>query len=407
MSTSWQPYNADQLLDAVKLAIAEGQSLNIKGQGSKQGFGRPIIATQILDISGLKGITAYEPSELFMTANVATTIAEIKTTLKQNNQQLAFEPPNMGVLYGVNEAYGDIGSIGGAIACNLAGPRRIQVGAARDHFLGFCAVSGRGEVFKSGGTVVKNVTGFDLSKLLAGSFGTLAVMSRVTFKVMPAPEKIRTILCFGVKDNQAIKILAAALGSSNEVSGAAYLPALAASRSNVNYISGAGTGVAAIRIEGPKSSVEHRSKALINQIEKFGQTDELHTQNSNLLWKEISDVGVLLGDGQVWRLSVPPMNGAKIVKNILSSIKANVFYDWGGGLIWLETNNSNISAGIIREAIKLGGGHATLIRAEASVREKVSVFEPQSDVLSNLTARIKKGFDPKSILNPGRLYKGV
>ena len=148
MSTSWQPYNADQLLDAVKLAIAEGQSLNIKGQGSKQGFGRPIIATQILDISGLKGITAYEPSELFMTANVATTIAEIKTTLKQNNQQLAFEPPNMGVLYGVNEAYGDIGSIGGAIACNLAGPRRIQVGAARDHFLGFCAVSGRGEVFK-------------------------------------------------------------------------------------------------------------------------------------------------------------------------------------------------------------------------------------------------------------------
>ena len=407
MSKSWQPENADQLLDAIKLAVAEGQSLNIRGQGSKQDFGRPIIASKILDISGLKGITAYEPRELFMTANVATTIAEIKSVLRQNNQHLAFEPPNMGVLYGVNEDSKDGGTIGGAIACNLAGPRRIQVGAARDHFLGFCAVSGRGEVFKSGGTVVKNVTGFDLSKLLAGSFGTLAVMNQVTFKVMPAAEKSRTILCFGVKDGQVMKALAAALGSSNEVSGAAYLPASSVSRSSVRYISDMGIGVTAIRVEGPKRSVEHRCQALKNLIGKFGQIDELHTQNSNLLWKEISDVGGLLGNGQIWRLSVPPMDGTSIVKHILDSINANVFYDWGGGLIWLETKDSKISHEIVREAIKSSGGHATLVRAEPNLRKNVPVFEPQSIALSNLTVRIKKGFDPNGILNPGRLYEGV
>ena len=406
MNNSWQPENADQLLDAIRLAVAEGQSLNVRGQGSKQGFGRPIITSQNLDICGLKGITAYEPSELFMTANVATTIAEIKAVLRQNNQQLAFEPPNMEVLYR-NDEGGDSGSIGGSIACNLAGPRRIQVGAARDHFLGFSAVSGRGEIFKSGGTVVKNVTGFDLSKLLAGSFGTLAVMSQVTFKVMPAAEKTRTILCLGLEDSQAINILAAALGSFNEVSAAAHLPSYAASRSRVKQVSDLGVGVTAIRVEGPLGSVEHRCKAITNLISEFGQIDELHSHNSNLLWREVSDVGMLLGDGQVWRLSVPPMDGANTVKKILSSINANIFYDWGGGLIWLSSEDPKISAKIVREAIKPGGGHATLIRAESSIRGEALVFEPQSDALNNLTVRIKKGFDPNKILNPGRLYKGV
>ena len=407
MSKSWRPENVDQLLEAVSWAVAKGQSLNIRGRGTKQKFGRPIFASHNLDLSGLKGIATYEPRELFMTADVATSIAEIKATLRQNNQQLAFEPPDMGVLLGSEEDRDENGSIGGAIACNLAGPRRIQVGAARDHFLGFNAVSGRGEVFKSGGTVVKNVTGFDLSKLLAGSFGTLAVMSRVTFKVMPVAEKIRTVLCFGLDDVQAVKVLAMALGSSNEVSAAAHLPYPIASRSKIQYLLNSGTGVTAIRVEGPSKSVEHRCKSLRGLSSKFGATEELHSHNSTLLWREIANVGELLGDGQVWRLSVPPMDSAGIVRNILNSVKANVLYDWGGGLVWLAIEDTEINTEIIRGAIKTSGGHATLVRAKPSIRQRVPVFEPLSGALSELTLRIKNGFDPNKVLNPGRLYEGV
>lgn len=403
MSKSWKPENIKQLLDAVKWAVEKGESFNVHGRGSKQGFGRPVQAGQDLDVGGLRGITAYEPHELFMTANAATPIAEIKAALSQQNQQLAFEPPDMGVLYGSKGG----GSIGGAIACNLAGPRRIQVGAARDHFLGFHAVSGRGEVFKSGGTVIKNVTGFDLSKLLAGSFGTLAVMNRVTFKVMPTAVKVRTVLCLGLDDDQAVKILAMALGSSNEVSAAAHLPVPAASRSGVTYVSGVGAAVTVIRVEGPGMSVEHRCKALRELLSNFGETDELHSQNSRVLWREIGDVGALLGDGQVWRLSVPPMDGVGVVKTILAATEAQVFYDWGGGLVWLALETSDVGDKIVRGAVEPTGGHATLIRAASSVRKIVPVFEPQSNALSELTVRIKRGFDPKGALNPGRLYEGV
>jgi glycolate oxidase FAD binding subunit len=407
MSKSWKPENIQQLLDAVKWAVAKGESFNVQGRGSKQGFGRPVQAGQDLDVGGLRGITAYEPHELFMTANAATPIAEIKAALSQHKQQLAFEPPDMGVLYGSKEGSGEDGSIGGAIACNLAGPRRIQAGAARDHFLGFNAVSGRGEVFKSGGTVIKNVTGFDLSKLLAGSFGTLAVMNRVTFKVMPAAEKVRTVLCLGLDDSQAVKILAMALGSSNEVSAAAHLPVSAASRSGVNYVSGVGAAVTVIRVEGPGMSVEHRCKALRELLSNFGVTDELHSQNSYVLWKEIGNVGALLGDGQVWRLSVPPMDGVGVVKTILDATEAQVFYDWGGGLVWLALETSDVCDEIVRGAVEPTGGHATLVRAASSVRKIVPVFKPLSHALNELTVRVKRAFDPKGALNPGRLYEGL
>ena len=407
MSRIWKPKNAEQLLEAVQWAVKEEQSFNVLGRGSKQNFGRSVQTDQDLDLSGLNEIIAYEPRELFMTANAATPVSDIKTVLRQNNQQLAFEPPDMGVLYGSEVNGEENGSIGGAIACNLAGPRRIQAGAARDHFLGFNAVSGRGEVFKSGGTVVKNVTGFDLSKLLAGSFGTLAVMCQVTFKVMPRAERVRTVLCLGLSDNEAVKALAAALGSSNEVSAAAHLPTQAAYQSSVRYVSSAGKAVTAVRIEGTGVSVEHRCKALRYLLSKFAQTEELHSHNSCLFWKEVGNVGALLGIGQVWRLSVPPMDGVKAVETVLAVTDAQVFYDWGGGLVWLSIKNFDNCDELVRGAIKSTGGHATLVRATNSVREKVPVFEPQSSILSELTARVKKGFDPKCVFNPGRLYKGV
>ncbi|MBC8337611.1 MAG: FAD-binding protein [Alphaproteobacteria bacterium] len=418
MTDTLKPENADQLFDALQWAAAEGQSFDVRGHGSKLDFGRPMQAALGLDLSGLNAITAYEPSELYMTALAATPIADIKAALRQNNQQMAFEPPDMGMLYGGEQGGG---SIGGAIACNLAGPRRVQVGAARDHFLGFHAVSGRGEVFKSGGTVVKNVTGFDLSKLLAGSFGTLAVMSHVTFKVMPAAEKTRTVLVPGLSDDQAMNAMAAAMGSSNDVSGAAHLPASAAARSGVSYVSGAGVAVTALRVEGPGPSVEHRCRALTALLNEFGEIEELHSKNSADLWQEIGDAGVFMegdaaagdsGTDQIWRLSVPPMDGAGVVERILGETGAEtggrVFYDWGGGLVWLGLKASpDASHEVVRGAVKPTGGLATLIRADAGVRRRVPVFEPQPGALGDLAKRVKGGFDPNGVLNPGRMVEGV
>jgi glycolate oxidase FAD binding subunit len=341
-----------------------------------------------------------------MTTGAATTLAEIEAALRQNNQQMAFEPADLGVLLGGKE---EAGTIGGAIACNLAGPRRIKAGAARDHFLGFNAVSGRGETFKSGGTVVKNVTGFDLSKLIAGSFGTLAVMTDVTFKVLPAPEKTRTVLVFGLSDEDAMKAMSKALGSSHEVSGAAHLPEAAAKASRVSYVAGAGRSVTAVRVEGPGPSVEHRCKALTALLGDDGNIEELHSENSALLWREIRDVAFIDGNGrQVWRLSVPPMNGAGVAAKLTNMAGASVYYDWGGGLIWLALNATpDAENEKVRQAVGAAGGHATLVRAEADVRNRVPVFEPQAGALRELTARVKEGFDPKGILNPGRMVEGV
>jgi len=409
MSETLKPETAEQVLDAVKWAAASESPLAVKGQGSKEGFGRAVEADCWLDLSGLTGIGCYEPNELFMTAGAATTLAEIEAALRQNNQQMAFEPADLGILLG---GEGDAGTIGGAIACNLAGPRRIKVGAARDHFLGFNAVSGRGETFKSGGTVVKNVTGFDLSKLIAGSFGTLAVMTEVTFKVLPAPEKTRTVLVLGLSDQDAMKAMAKALGSSHEVSGAAHLPEAAAKGSKVSHVAGTGRSVTAFRVEGPGPSVEHRCRALTALLGGGASVEELHSENSALLWREICDVRLLDGDGgngrQIWRLSVPPMNGAGVAEQLTAGTGASVFYDWGGGLIWL-TMDATPDAGheTVRRAVEAAGGHATLVRAGADVRNRVPVFEPQTGALREITARIKEGFDPKGILNPGRMVEGV
>jgi len=411
MTDTLKPNNAAQVLEAVKWAAAEGNALEVVGRGSKRGFGRAVAPRLGLDLSGLSGIGGYEPSELFMTAFTATPMAEIEAALRQNNQQMAFEPADLGPLFGGDE---DEGTIGGAIACNLAGPRRIKVGAARDHFLGFSAVSGRGEVFKSGGTVVKNVTGFDLSKLIAGSFGTLAVMTEVTFKVLPAPEKTRTVLILGLDDAAAAMTMARALGSAHDVSSAAHLPTVAARRSRVSYVAGAGRAVTAMRVEGPGPSVEHRCRALKALLKGKGDIEELHSENSRTLWREIRDaalLGAAAGDPkarQVWRLSVPPMAGPGAAEALARELAGEAFYDWGGGLVWLAiAARPDAGHREVRAAVAAAGGHATLVRAADAVRARVPVFEPQAARLAALTARVKEAFDPNGVLNPGRMYEGV
>ena len=393
--------------EAVAWAAAEETPLEVMAGGSKRRLGRPSQATYSLDLSGLTGITLYEPAELVLAARAATPLADIEQALVAERQQLAFEPADMGPLFG--DAAGQQ-TLGGVMSCNLAGPRRIKAGAARDHFLGVHAVSGRGEAFKAGGRVVKNVTGYDICKLLAGSYGTLAVMTDVTVKVLPSPEKTYTVLVFGLVDNTAISAMAKALTSAHEVSGAAHLPGSAAAASNVSYVRDAAAAVTAVRIEGPGPSVQYRCEALKKLLSEYGAIEELHSMNSLAFWREVRDVMPYAGEQQraVWRLSVPPAAGAGVVRSLAEAHDVQAFYDWGGGLIWLALPAGNDAAhGAVRSALAAIGGHATLVRAPAAIRAAVPVFQPQADALAALSRRVKDGFDPHRVLNPGRMYAGV
>jgi len=403
--------NEQQVLDAIKWTAAEEKPLEVRGGGSKSSLGRPTEIDQVLDLSGLSGIEFYEPAELVLSAGAATTVAEVEEALAAKNQQMAFEPPDLGPMLG--GAAGE-GTLGGLLACNLAGPRRVKAGAARDHFLGFTAVSGRGEVFKSGGRVVKNVTGFDLSKLMAGSYGTLAVMTEVTVKVLPAPEKTRTVLITwakdGIYDHGGVKAMCDAMASPHEVSGAVHLPAAIAKRSAVDFVAGSGRAVTALRLEGPEPSVAHRCEALKNQLGKYGDMEELHTDNSTALWRQVRDVWCFAEDQDryIWRLSVPPSHGSRVALKILEGRPGEALYDWGGGLIWLALRATpDANANVVRQCVAEVGGHAMLVRAPEDVRLRVPVFEPQDGPLADITERIKEGFDPNGILNPERMYEGI
>lgn len=407
MAERLRPRTPDELLEAVRWAVAGERPLEIVAGGSKRALGRPSQADVGLDLSALAGIRLYEPNELVMSAAAATPLAEIEAALAAARQMLAFEPPDLGPLLG-----GEPGAhtIGGVLACNLSGPRRIKAGAARDHFLGFSAVSGRGEAFKAGGRVVKNVTGYDLCKLLAGSYGTLGVMSEVTVKVLPAPEKTRTVLVFGLDDADGLKAMTAALGSAHEVSGAAHLPAAVAARSAVSYVTEAGAAVTALRVEGPAPSVEHRCAGLRALLGGFGPTEELHGHNSAAFWREVRDVAPFVDRGErlVWRLSVPPSAGPGVVASIARRVDTEAYYDWGGGLLWLSLPVlPDAHAVEVRAPLRRTGGHATLIRAPADIRAAVPVFQPQNGPLAALSKRLKEQFDPRGVLNPGRMYPGV
>jgi glycolate oxidase FAD binding subunit len=408
--TELSPSNLDELSEAIGEALAAGESVELVGGGSKRGLGRPLQVPRILDLSRLAGIRDYQPAELVLTAAAATPLAEIAATLAPARQMLAFEPPDWRRLLGGDGEP----TLGGALACNLSGPRRIKAGAARDHFLGFRGVSGRGEVFKSGGKVVKNVTGYDLSKLLAGSYGTLAALEEVTVKVMPRPEHIETVVLCGLNPSAAAAVMSRALNSPYEVSGAAYLPAGASIRSaGLTDVS----GIAAFRLEGPAPSVGFRRERLLAELAADRERAVLDDDASTTLWRAIRDVEPLAehADRVVWRISVAPARGAALGEAIARAAEAAWFADWGGGLLWVAVALSNEpaedgGAGLIRAAIRgsdgHGGGHATLIKAPAALRRAVPVFEPQPPALAALSARVKESFDPRHILNPGRMVEG-
>ncbi len=449
MTVTLEPRDAEELRRTVEWALNDGVPLDIEGRGSKRAYGPPRTAGHVLSLAGIEGVVDYQPEELVITVKAGTALREVEALLAQRRQMLAFEPPDLGAILG--GAPGE-GSLAGALMCNLAGPRRIAAGAARDHFLGFQGVNGRAERFKSGGKMVKNVTGYDLSKLMAGSLGTLAALDEITVKVVPAPEKVYTLLLVGLDDNAAIAALCAAMGSPNDVSGAAHLPADLSTRSSVDMVAQQGGAVTAIRIEGVAPSVEARMQALRTQFAAIAPAmEELHTMRSRLFWDEIRDVRLLsstsplvgeVGGAQrrrerapdarssvagrlpdpppqggrghegaalLWRLSCPPNDGAAVVAAIRRHRPdALAQYDWSGGLVWLslaanDPATDDAAHSTVRAALVTRGGHATLVRAPEPVRARLSVFHPQSPALLALSRRVKESFDPKSIFNTGLL----
>lgn len=407
MSGLLAPDDEQQVCDAVAGALAEHAPLEILGGGSKRTWGRPVQVARSLSLRGLAGIRLYEPNELVMSAGAGTPLSEVQAALAAHRQHLAFEPPDFAGMLGGSPGAGS--TIGGAFACNLGGPRRPSAGAARDHLLGFRAVSGRGEVFKAGGRVVKNVTGFDLSKLMAGSFGTLAALTEVTFKVLPAPEETRTVLVAGLDDEAAVRALRQTLQSCHEVSGAAHLPAAAAARCGLPDAT-MGQAMTAVRVEGPGPSVAYRCAALCCELAVFGDTCELDGALSRQLWAAIRDVLPFAeGERLVWRVTVPPASAAAVVAEIAGQIAVDHFFDRGGGLVWLAIapDAADGGAAVVRRSAASVGGIAALVRAPEALRGHVEVFHPLAEPLRGVTARIKEAFDPVGIFNPGRMYAGI
>ena len=395
----------------VRAAIAGEQPLEVIGHGSRRGIGQVMATNAVLDLSALNAVTAYEPNELIVTVEAGAPLADVLSLIDSKNQQFAFEPMDTAPLLGTAGS----GTIGGMIGTGLAGPRRIKAGGARDHLLGAHAVSGFGDSFKTGGKVVKNVTGYDLCKLLAGSFGTLAVMTEVTLKVMPRPESERTLVLRSLDDLTANRAMTAALGSPFDVSAAAHLPpsALRPSVGGLDRLGSADGAVTLVRLEGIMASAAHRAASLAQTLAPFGAADTLEDADSAEVWRSIRDVEPLaargaLGGWPVWRIVCPPAAGGALGQALARETGGEVIYDWGGGLIWAALPpKPDAQAALVRSRVNAAGGHAMLLRASDEVRRNVEVFHPQAPGIAALGERVRQSFDPKQILNRGRMIRGA
>ena len=331
----------------------------------------------------MSGITLYEPGALTLVAKAGTPVAEIEEVLSAQNQRLAFEPMDYRGLLGTRGTP----TIGGVVATNASGPRRVQVGACRDYLIGVRFVDGMGNIIKNGGRVMKNVTGYDLVKLMAGSFGTLGVISEVAFKVLPRTDVTAVLLIEGLSDGDAVRAMSAALGSPFEVTGAAHTP------TGLD-----GVPVTMIRIEGFEASVAYRAKELRRLLTEFGSAEvETDPARTTAGWQWVRDVGAFHGQvGDIWRISVKPSDGPEIAARAGAD---NVLFDWGGGLIWaLVTEGTDLRA-------RLGAfsGHATLVRGSEETRARLAAFQPEPAPLAALSAGLRRKFDPRGILNPGMM----
>lgn len=373
---------------ASEMELAETITSNapfaVCGTGARSALGRPMSDLPVLSLARFRGVELYEPEELILEAGAATPLSEVQRRLAARNQMLAFEPPDFSRLLGVRNA----GTLGGVLATGFAGPRRIKAGSVRDHVLGVRGVTGRGEIFGAGARVMKNVTGYDVPKLLAGSWGTLAAITRVTFKVLPAPETEMTLLI--AKNADPVALMSAALQSSCDVSAAAHVP-------------GQGT---CLRLEGIAVSVKARRDALSRLL--GAKCEVLEAAGSRKLWASIRDVTALAADMQsiIWRVSVPPSDGTAYVRRVMEKASGQSILDWGGGLVWLALDPAP-DGGEAAVRGSLQEGHAMLFRAPQELRRRIPVFQPQAPALAALSARVKAAMDPQGRLNPSRMVAGT
>lgn len=405
MQAAWKPATAMEVQDAVRQAVADNTRLELIGHGSRRAFGRPVTADVVLDLSALDSIIAYQPDELVLTLQPGVSMAAVTAMLEKQSQQLAFEPPDYSALWGNPEGQG---TIGGAILTGSSGPRRLTAGAARDHCLGVKGLNGFGEAFTAGGRVVKNVTGFDLPKLVAGSFGTLCAVTELTLKVLPAAPDSLTLVLTGLEDRDAVEVMARALASRAAVTAAAHLPAAVAGASGIAAITASG-GATLLRLEGFTPGVRARAAHLATALANPHVLLQLDHADSRAVWKEIGNAAFFAGDlaRTVWRVSLPASRAPSFAARI-AALGGRHYYDWGGGCVWLEMPPATDGhAAWVRQSLKDAAGedgHATLLRAPAGIRAAQSPFQPQAPALAALNAQVTRQFDPHGLFNPGRLY---
>ena len=396
--------NLDDAAEVIIAAQQNKQRIELRGLGTKTALGNQPDYDDCLDVSAMQGIIDYQPEELVLTVRAGTALSVIEAELAKANQMLAFEPADLsGIL-----ASKSTGTIGGVLATNLSGPRRLTAGAARDFLLGFDAVSGRGERFKSGGRVMKNVTGYDLSKLICGSYGTLAVVDEVTIKTLPRPETSLSLL-YGCDDmKSAVSLIASIFASPHEPGAAAILPQSVVATAGLDM---AAAMIVVIRLEGIALSVEDRAAHLrhMGQPDRGGVVGTLLQADSEALWARIRDVDLLAHtSGDIWKLSCAPASGPAIVAAMQQSFETIFYADWAGGLLWFAGPSEAEFGTALRAALMgHGGGHAQLLCDRAMSKKSVPVFQPLPPAQASLTKRVKAAFDPLGVLNFGRMHNGI
>lgn len=399
MIVHFEPASEEGIATVVRAMAADRASLAVIGGGTRSGLGNPVRADRVLSTRRLSGIVSYNPAEMTVSALAGTPLAEIEAALGENRQMLSFEPMDHRPVFATTGEP----TIGGVFAANVSGPRRIIAGAARDSLLGIRFVNGSGDAIKAGGRVMKNVTGLDLVKLLAGSHGTLGILTEVTFRVLPKPPASETVVVSGLNDAEAAAVMAEAMAQTVEVSGAAHLAESVRGR----FVGGGLPDGAAtvLRLEGLPASVSIRAEKLAKALERFGAVTRLDGERTAVLWSEIRDVKPY-ADGTerpLWRVSVAPSAGHQLVAALRLQTGVDAFYDWQGGLVWLRME-ADPEAALVRRYIKaLGGGHATLVRANDGFRAAIPSFEPQPAPVALLSERVREKFDPQRIFNPGRM----
>ena len=407
VNETYYPASEEELADLVRQASDQKLPVEICGNRTKRSIGRPMQVATRISAREIRGVTLYEPTEMVLSAGSGTPVSEIEALLDENSQELAFEPGRWDRIASLNAA--EPATIGAVVASNISGARRILRGSVRDHLIGMRCVNGLGETIKSGGRVMKNVTGYDLARGLAGSWGTLAVLSEVTFKVVPKAEESRSLILLNLADEGAVQAMCRAMGSPYEVSGTVHLPENFVERLSNPDIAKIGQPVTALRLENFPSALDRRMAALHEILKPFGAIYELDHERSQSFWGDIRELTFLASsDWPLWRITTAPDRAPKLVSTLRNQLECKAAYEWSGGLIWLEVSPAtDAGSTMLRRIIAEFEADAMLVRANQSTRAAVDVFQPLPETNMKLIKGLKEAFDPHRIFNPGRIYAGI